>query len=125
MKKTRAIAFILCVALVLASAALVSCAKKTSFTLRIIDKDGKENKYTVKTDDKTVGDALITAKYLPADSKDAGIFDTLNNIKADYSVDQSYWMFEVNGKVSDKGVFDVDVKDGDIYTFTYTIFEME
>ena len=137
MKKARILAFVLCVSLVAASAAFMSCEKKdegtvlgsgkTSFTLKITDKEGAVREYTVKTDEKTVGDALIKIGYIPEESKDAGYFEKLDGVEGvtDEEGNMWFWLFDVNGTPQDVGVFDVEVKAGDVYGFTYMMFSME
>jgi hypothetical protein len=131
MKKTRILAFTLVILLLAGAATLFSCkdkedentlgSGKTSFTLKITDKEGEIKNYTVKTDEKTVGDALIKIGYIPAESKDAGYFETLNGVSGETDEDGNiwYWSFDVNGEVQMVGVFDVEVKEKDVYGFTY------
>ena len=137
MKKARILAFVLVVSIALLSAAFVSCEKKdegnvlgsgkTSFTLKITDKEGAVREYKVKTDEKTVGDALIKIGYAPEESKAAGYINKLDGVEGftDDEGNMWYWSFDVNGEYSEDGVFQVEVKAGDVYGFTYMMFTME
>lgn len=136
MKKTRILAFMLIIVLIAASAIIYSCKKDdsgdggenvlgkgaTSFKLEITDNNGESKTFTIKTDEKTVGDALIheDVKLIPAESKDTGYFDTLNGIKADFSVDEGWWKVLVNGEEAQIGVFDIEVEKDATYSFEYT-----
>ena len=131
MKKTRILAIILFIAIIMTSAmALYSCADKntlgkgaTSFKLEITDKDGKTETYTIKTDEKTVGDALkhTDVKLLTADASASG-FDTVNGMKADYTADGAYWEFFIDGVSATDSAFNTDVVKDAKYAFKYTIY---
>ena len=136
MKKTKILAFILIIVMIAASAMFIACKKDeggskdenvlgtgaTSFKLEITGLDGETKTFTVKTDEATVGDALIKINYIPANSKDAGYFETLNGVKTDYMADGSYWAFYVNGEYwLSGGAFDVNVEKDAVYSFKYEI----
>ena len=122
MKKTKILTAVLLAALIIASAVLTltSCSDKISFKIEITDNNGDTKTYTVSTAEKTVGDALIEAGYISADSKDAGFFSTLNGITADWNVDQSYWAFYIGDDYAPDGVFGIEVVKGAVYKFVYT-----
>ena len=128
MKKAKILAIITVIAIVVAPAALLWSCKDgdgentlgegaTSFKLEITDKNGKTETYTVKTDEATVGGALIKIGFLPEGST---YVETLNGITADFAVDEGWWKFSVDGKSSDSGVFDVEVKKNAVYSFVYS-----
>ena len=124
-KYLRIPAIFLCAAII-AAAALLSFSAcsgggktvgtgKTSFKLEITKADGTKTEYTVKTDDLTVGDALVSAKLTPADSKTSGMITTLDGTTLDYNADQSYWAFYVDGAYALNGVFDTNIDSGKTY----------
>ena len=135
-KQTRILAVILIIVLIAASAMLYSCEKdegevlgsgKTSFKLEITDNNGKTETFTVKTDEKILGDALIAIDFLTPDTKDAGYFDTLNGVKADWEVDEGWWGFYADGEMVSFGVFDAqaEINKNSVYSFKYEIgFDM-
>ena len=130
MKKTRILAFILFIALIAASAMLCSCEKdegevlgsgKTSFKLEITNKAGDTKTYTIKTDEKTLEDALLKVEL----TKDTGLITTLDGITVDQDTDESWWKFLVNGEESYLGVAEVEIEKNAVYSFEYTIgFDM-
>jgi len=124
MKKTRFTALILCIMLIAASAAILwSCGDdentlgrgSMSFKLEIIDNNGSTKTYTVKTNEKTVGDALMKVGILIED----GYIETVDGIKADWDVDEGWWGFYANGEFSMIGVFDLEPEKDAAYLFKY------
>ena len=132
MKKTRIIAFILVIAMIAASAMMIySCEKtdentlgkgKTSFKLEVTDNKGETKTFTIKTDEKTVGDALMHSdvKLIGIDDE-WGMVDTVNGLKADYLANGSYWAFYINGEYASVGVFDAEIEKDAKYGFNYEI----
>ena len=120
----KILALILVIALIAASAAMLwSCGGEISFKIEITDSNGETKTYTIKTAEEILGDALIEAGYISADSKAMGIFDTLNGIKTYWDVDMSYWGFYINGEMyMDGGVFDIEINKDDAYSFKYELF---
>jgi len=129
MKKTRILSFVLCALMVVALAAVVSCEKKedentlgsgsTSFTLEITDDKGELKTYTVKTDEKTVGDALVKAGV----TADAGYIETLNGLTAVWDDETSiynYWAFYIGGEMASVGAFEAEVTKDAVYAFVFT-----
>jgi len=134
MKKTRILAAILVIVLIAASAMFLSCKKDegeskdentlgkgaTTFKLEIIDDKGETKTFTIKTDEKTVGDALINedVKLIPADQK--GYFTTLNGIDAVWGDEtQDWWGFYVNGTMADVSAFDTEIDKDAKYEFKF------
>ena len=134
MKKIKILAFILVIALIAVSAAMfVSCKDKdenenvlgkgkTSFKLEVTDDKGVTKTFTIKTDEKTVGDALMHSdvKLIGIDDE-WGMVDTVNGLKADYLANGSYWAFYINGEYASVGVFDAEIEKDAKYGFNYEI----
>lgn len=93
----------------------------TSFKLVITDADGKTSTYTVNTDKKTVGDALLAVEMISGTESEYGLMvDTVDGIKADYNKDGAYWAFYIDGEYAQTGVSETDVVAGSEYSFVYT-----
>ena len=72
--------------------------------------------FTVKTDEKTVGAALLEQKLIAGDQSEYGLYiKTVNGIIADYDVDQTYWAFYVNGEYAMTGVDATEITEGVTY----------
>ena len=89
-----------------------------SFKFIVVDADGKETEFTVKTDADTVGKALLDANLIAGEDSEYGLYvKTVNGITADYDTDGSYWAFYINGEYATTGVDSTEIEDGAIYTF--------
>ena len=89
-------------------------------TVKVIA-DGKSVTFTVKTDAKTLGEALIAHNLIAGDQGDFGLYiKFVNGIRADYDLDQRYWNFTKNGEYMMTGVDGTEIADGEVYEFTYT-----
>lgn len=77
--------------------------------------------FTVKTDKKTLGDALFEHDLIGGEEGPYGLYlKTVNGITADYDVDQSYWSFTKNGAMMMTGVDGAEIADGEHYELVYT-----
>ncbi len=78
-------------------------------------------KFTVHTDETTVGDALLTNGLIVGDEGDYGLYiKEVNGIVADYDVDQSYWAFYVDGEYATAGVDSTEIAEESVYKLEYT-----
>ena len=76
--------------------------------------------FTVKTDAKTLGEALLAHGLIAGDMGDYGLYiKFVNGIRADYDLDQRYWNFTKNGEYMMTGADMTDIADGECYEFTY------
>lgn len=141
----RLLSFILCIVLVAAMALFAGCSdsKKTEtpseniteqseqtadvkelgegntkFDFSVVDKDGNETKFVVKTDKKTVGEALLDAGLIEGEDGPYGLYvKKVNGITADFETDGTYWGFFVNDAMAPAGVDMTEIKDGESYAF--------
>ncbi len=78
---------------------------KKSFSLTITDQAGKKTVLIVKTDKKTVGEALIDNKLIEGEQGEYGLYiKKVMGIKADYDTDKTYWSFYIDGQYALTGV---------------------
>ncbi len=88
-------------------------------TVKVIAED-KSVTFTVKTDAKTLGEALLAHGLIAGDMGDYGLYiKFVNGIRADYDLDQRYWNFTKNGEYMMTGADMTDIADGECYEFTY------
>ena len=88
-------------------------ASTITVTVEALDKSVT---FTVHTDKKTVGEALIEHGLIEGDEGPYGLYvKKVNGILADYDVDQTFWAFYVNGESSMTGVDMTDLTDGGVY----------
>ena len=89
----------------------------TEFNLTVSDKEGKETVFTVKTDKKTVGEALLEVELIDGEMGDYGLYvKTVNGITADYDTDGTYWAFYIDGKYATTGVDATEITEGARYS---------
>lgn len=89
-----------------------------SFVTEVVDADGNTVKFTVQTNEKTVGEALQKLGVIDGEEGDYGLYiKTVNGITADYNKDGVYWAFYVDGEYAMTGADMTDVVDGTVYTF--------
>lgn len=91
---------------------------ETSFNLTVTDADGNETEFTVNTDKKTVGDALIELDLISGDEGQYGLYvKTVNGITVDYDKDGKYWAFYVDGEYAMAGVDTTEIDENVTYAF--------
>lgn len=90
-----------------------------SITVQVVHADKAETSFTYTTDAEKLG-AFLEAENLIIGSGD-GMFHTVDGEKADWSVNQSYWAFYVNGEYATAGIYDTDIVDGTVYKLEYTL----
>ena len=95
-------------------------SKTISVTVK--DNEGKAVVFTIKTDAKTVGDALLENKVIAGEDGQYGLFvKVVNGLRADYDKDGAYWAFTINGEMAMTGVDQTDITDGGVYELVYTV----
>ena len=93
---------------------------KTTFTV-IVKADGQSVTFTIKTDKKTVGEALMEHDLLAGEEGAYGLYvKKVNGITADYDKDQTYWALYIDGEYAMSGVDTTDVDEGTVYTLERT-----
>ena len=88
---------------------------KTEFALQVVDADGKETNFTIHTDEKTIGAALLKLELIAGEDSQYGLYvKTVNGVTADDKAKQ-YWAFYVDGKYAEKGVDSTEAAAGVTY----------
>ncbi len=90
----------------------------TTVYVDVVDKQGSTTKFEVKTDKKTVGEALQEVGLVEGEEGPFGLYiKKVNGITADYDVDQTYWAFYINGEMAPTGADATDLVAGTTYMF--------
>lgn len=90
----------------------------TEFGFTVTEKDGKQTEFKIKTDEKTVGAALLKVGLIEGEDSEYGLYvKKVNGITADYGVDGTYWAFYINGTYASAGVDKTDIEAGAVYEF--------
>ena len=73
---------------------------------------------TIKTDEETVGAALVKLGLVSGSDSEYGLMvDTVNGITLDYNKDGKYWAFYINGEYATTGVDSTPVEADATYAF--------
>lgn len=93
-------------------------SQTVEFAFKVTDASGKETDFTISTDKKTVGEALLEENLIAGDDSEYGLYvKTVNGVTLDYDKDGMYWAFYVNGEYAQTGVDSTDVIAGAEYAF--------
>ena len=93
-------------------------SQTAEFTFKVTDADGKETDFTINTDKKTVGEALLEKNLIAGDDSEYGLYvKTVNGVTLDYDKEGMYWAFYENGQYASKGVDSTEVTAGAEYAF--------
>ena len=86
------------------------------FTLLVTDKDGSTTAFAVRSDEETVGAALMELGLIAGDEGPYGLYvKEVNGISADYDKDGVYWAFYCDGEMAMSGVDQTDIAEGAEY----------
>ena len=90
----------------------------TVFYFNVVDGDGNETKFEIRTDKTIVGDALLELGLIEGEQGDYGLYvKKVNGITADYETDGTYWAFYEGNSYAITGVDSTEVKPGATYAF--------
>ena len=94
-------------------------------TLAVVAEDGSETSYDAKTDALVLKELMDELKdegfsYGGSESEYGLMVDTINGIRADYTLDGAYWSFYVNDEYCNYGISEQPVNDGDDFSIVYT-----
>ena len=114
------------VAVLLVLVSLTACAAQPAsgapktITFTVVDNQQKETAYTIETTAEKLADALLEEGIIAEKASD-GYYTTIAGITADYAKDQSWWCLTQDGEMTNYGLNDQTIKDGDKFEATYTI----
>ena len=90
----------------------------TAFHFTVIDLDGHESRFTIRTDKTSVGEALLENGLIAGEEGAYGLYvKTVNGITLDYDKDGAYWAFYIGGEYAMTGVDVTTITAGATYTF--------
>ena len=90
----------------------------TAFSVEVKDAEGKTTKFTVQTDEKTVGAALQKLNIISGEDSQYGLYiKEVTGITADYDKDGTYWAFYIDGQYALTGADLTEAAAGAAYTF--------
>lgn len=91
---------------------------KTSFDFKVVDPEGNEKSFEIRTDKGTVGEALLETGLIEGEDGPYGLYvKTVNGITIDYDKNGMYWAFYENGQYAAKGVDQTAINTDTTYEF--------
>ncbi|MBO5065797.1 MAG: DUF4430 domain-containing protein [Clostridia bacterium] len=91
---------------------------KTTFNFKVVDPEGNEKSFEIRTDKGTVGEALLELGLIEGEDGDYGLYvKTVNGVTVDYDKDGKYWAFYENGQYAAKGVDQTPINPDSTYEF--------
>lgn len=101
-----------------------TAAGEKAFTLTVVHKDGTEKVFNLTSSEEFLGAALVLEGII-IESDSPGLYNTVDGETADFSVDQSYWNFSINGESAMEGMNTTPITDGGQYKLEYTVYVAE
>jgi len=96
-------------------------AGNIEFTFEVTDADKNVTSFTIHTDEKTVGAALLKEGLIMGEESTYGLLvKFVNGIEADYDKNKAYWAFYIDGEYAMTGVDSTDIEKDKVYAFVYT-----
>lgn len=99
-------------------------AGSKSITIEVINKEQQSEVYQLTTDAEFLRQAMEEAEGLTfsgAETQYGLTVDTVNGVRADYTLDGAYWSFYVNDEYCNYGIDSQPVMDGDAFQIVYTL----
>ncbi|MCM1188686.1 MAG: DUF4430 domain-containing protein [bacterium] len=94
-----------------------------SITIEVVNQSSETENYKVDTDAEYLRQAMEEADGLTfsgTESEYGMMVDTVNGVRADYTLDGAYWSFYINGEYCNYGIDTQPVADGDAFSIIYT-----
>ena len=89
-----------------------------TITVEVTDAEGKTVRFTVNTNQETVGAALQELGVVAGEQSSYGLYiKSVNGITADYDKDGVYWAFYIDGEYASTGADQTGVTAGSVYAF--------
>lgn len=90
-------------------------------SVTVVYKDKTEKEFNIDTDAEYLSDALLAEGLIEQEEYDAGtgMYTVIDGVKADYSVDEGWWLIAKNGEDAAVGMDELTIADGDEFTITY------
>ena len=94
--------------------------KTINITVTVIAKDKTEKTFTIETDKKNLGDALLEEGLVTEEEHKSGFYTNIDGVRADYTLDKSWWCFTKGGETVMVGANDLKIADGEKFEITIT-----
>ena len=89
-------------------------------TVTVVYADETEKEFEISTDAEFLADALLEEKLIKEDEYESGFYNYIDGVRADYTKDGAWWCVTKDGEMTDKGMNELPIADGDEFEITYT-----
>ena len=90
----------------------------TAMAVEVTDASGNKTAFEVRTDAKTVGEALQELNIISGEESAYGLYiKQVLGITADYDKDGTYWAFYIDGQYAVTGADMTNIQPGSVYGF--------
>ena len=90
--------------------------------IKVVYNNKETTTYELKTDAKYLKEAMDEAdglEYSGTEGQYGLMIDTVNGVRADYTLDGAYWSFYVNDEYCNYGISEQPIEDGDVFSIVY------
>ena len=90
--------------------------------IKVVDNNKETTTYELKTDAKYLKEAMDEAEgleYSGTEGQYGLMIDTINGIRADYTLDGAYWSFYISDEYCNYGISEQPIEDGDVFSIVY------
>lgn len=94
-----------------------------NITIEVVDNTATSTLYEITTTADFLQEAIEETEGLEVTGTDGEfglMVDTVNGIRADFTLDGAYWSFNVNGDYCNYGISEQPILDGDKFQIIYT-----
>ncbi len=91
-----------------------------NITVTVVYEDKTQKEFEITTDAENLGDALLEEKLVTEEEHKTGFYNTINGVRADYTLDKAWWCFTKGGEMTTVGANDLTIADGDSFEITHT-----
>lgn len=90
------------------------------YTFTVVNAEGTEKKYELRTDEEMLGAALLNEKLIAGEDSEYGLFvKTVDGITVD-DANMEWWALYIGDEMAMTGVDATPVEDGGVYAFRLT-----
>ena len=95
-------------------------AQKTAFTVAVVQKDGTAKDFTLRTEQTTLGAALLESDLVEAEANRFGLqIKAVNGVKAAYDENNAYWAVFSGEQAADRDPREIPIEEGGSYKLVY------
>lgn len=92
-----------------------------NITFTVVYEDKTEKEYKISTDAEYLADAVLEKGLVSEAEYKTGYYLTIDGVTTNYDENQSWWCIMQDGEMTNYGMNELPIKDGDIFHAVYTI----